>query len=388
MQPEANANSGGRQWQVFRRRWWLAGVAFLAGAVLMVLLLLIARPAAAPDEWLALLGSVMGGIFAAAGLVVGLIAVLTTLSLDDRIRRAYVGAQAELLADFEEKANTQIEAHIGFLQATNARDWQSAERLTKEALDRYPGLHGAKAYLGSRLADNVLVTLKLARAQWDHRVWHPDGGWMWRVPSVNWPESAPLAEAIGWLEDAISESQDTGGELLANLALMWGAHGRPEKMLEYLRKVPNDQRQFLRRPDCLLAVANGCKSSPAILKDVGVLLDITLPASADTISNWIEAIDLSRTPGFLTVWATAQPGFWAADAPVWPAQVAFGVSRAGEGRTADLSWYPAGSTTPKSLDHRDVAATVSDACQRFAVVARCEGTTVEAVVDPRPPAEF
>lgn len=386
MQPEISANPGDpRWWWVFLRRWWLAGVAFVGGAVLIVVLLLIARPASAPDEWLALLGSVMGGIFAAAGLVVGLVAVLTTLSLDDRIRRAYERAQTALLADFERRANAQIEAHIDFLRATSAGDWQSAERLTKEALDRYPGLHGAKAYLGSRLAENVLVTLRLTRTPWDRRVWSNDRGRTWGLPQPEWPEGAPLAEAIRWLEDALRAGENTNGEVLRNLALMWGAHGRPEKMLDYLRRVPDEQRQFLRRPDCLLAIANGCKSNLASLAEVGRLLGITLPVPEAALRAWIEATDLERTPGVFTVWAIARPGFPAADAPEWPAQVAFHVSRADGGRRADASWYPAGRAKYTAQGHQDVSATVSEACQRFAIVARCDETV--PIVE-RPPEDF
>lgn len=355
--------------------------AAFGGTVVVAGLLFFVRPARGPNHLLALLGSLMGAIFAASGLVVALVSVLTSLSLDRRIGSAYKRAMTELRAEFEKKADAQIEAHIHFLQATSAGDWQSTERLTREALRSYPGLKDARAYLGSRLADHVVLKLKVARAEWDRRGWTPNERWAWRAPTEDWPEGAPLAEAIRWLEDALEHGEDKNGEVLRNLALMWAAHGRAEKMLDYMRRLASGQVQPLLHPDFLMAIANGCKGDRAALTEAGGLLGITLPVAADTVRRWIEEIDRLPTPGVLTVWAMRGTGFWGVDAPEWPAQLAFGASRSKEGiATVRVSWFPGGGTVPLSLEYTDAETTAREACDKFAIVARCESPPVPPFV--------
>ena len=60
---------------------------------------------------LALLGGLMGAVFAAGGLVIGTVSVVTLLHLDERIQSKLDRANSNMQPKIERQANAQIEAH-------------------------------------------------------------------------------------------------------------------------------------------------------------------------------------------------------------------------------------------------------------------------------------
>lgn len=327
--------------------------------------------------WLAALGSIMGAVFAAAGLLLGLVAVITLLSLERRVRSAYERAHRELRPMFEEQANGQIEAHISFLLAIEANDWQAAERLINEAVQRYPRLKGARAYLGTRLADTTGSVFRM-----DHMTWRSSPN-LHLARALFSLRDLPLPEAQVWLEKALEHGEDPDSQVTMRLALMHGVAERPQKMLEWLRKVPADRRSGLLDPAYLVLLANACVSEHQTLDEVARVLGAALPVSPATLRGWIDGVDISRMPNVLDVWAVPNPNYyWLGNAPRWPAHVRFRISTSEEGtRQADLSWFPrvpadrlaphAPVSLPEGAEMLPVPEVVELACSRFRVIGPC-----------------
>ena len=360
-----------------RRAWtawvWTLGafVAVFAGVIIASLLLKSRLPF---GTVITVLGGAMGAVFAAGGLLIGIIAVITLLQLEDRIKAERERAYEELQPKLEAQAEAQINAHFKFFYAQNAQDWKSAEDLTKEALAHYPQLRGARATLGMQLAANAVRHFKLGYAVWDDiRL---------RVPTWGWQASeAPVTEAIQWLEEAIKHGEEGDYRVRANLALAYGLNGRPEKMLVSLDQLTDADKEYLLGPDQLMALARGCLDAPEVLGEVGQRLGISLPVSAQTLQRWLDEVDVTSMPQVVDVWALARPGwYWMRGAPRWPAQVRFRISGRDGARVAECTWFPAVSgnpvTVPENKDNgpmwASTAEIASEACQRFMVVAKCD----------------
>lgn len=164
-----------------RWRWapWLFGPAGIVVTAVLFLTLRGPLITVSTGEWLSLVGGTMGAIFAAAGLLLGLVSVITLLSLDDRIRSAYEQAHRELQPLFD----LQVQAHITLLQAVTAGDWQTAERLIRDALQQYPRLSGARAYIQRWMEE---LDLTLAPGVLD--LWAlSNPAYMWVGDAPRWP---------------------------------------------------------------------------------------------------------------------------------------------------------------------------------------------------------
>lgn len=324
----------------------------------------------------------MGAVFAAAGLIVGLVAVVTLLSLDERIEKAYQRAESELRPKLEAQANQQIEGYLAFVQATGAGDWQTAEHAIHTALDRYPALKGARSYLGLRMADNVRAHFTAMYAVWN-TIQIIDGQVISRLPGRMSLTESPLTEAVKWLEDAKDHGEDPEGQVTAALALMYGANGRANKMLEmllHLDALPDARRNQLRQPDSLLLLTNASGGDATLLAEIGKALGITLPVPAEEVQAAIAGLDLSHTPGALFYWAFGHPAWvWASHAPRFPAQIRLGVSNRADKRGVQLGWIAAGTVGDGS--HRSIpeqpdqflspSAALEETTKRFTIIAAC-----------------
>ena len=280
---------------------------------------------------LATIGGAMGAIFAIGGLVIALVSVYTQLSIEDRVQRTFDQLQPAL----DERASKQIEANIAFLRATGEREWRTAQQLTREAIEKWPALRGARSFLAGRMADDVVDwffrrQLGTPPPSGPSRASSPLGplstpaGYVvstlpMALPSplppariVPYPhEEPPLVEAIRWLEDAIAHEEDTDGELRARLALMYGVYGRQHEMIEAVRKallVKPDLKPYFSSSDQLPMLVYPCRTAPdlrAALEPIARTLDLTLPVPATQVAQAVEAV---RTTQLIS----GQNAFWIA----------------------------------------------------------------------------
>ena len=324
-------------------RWWESGSALLfwwpvvgvaALLVIPILWLLFARwigvpftPTSDSGGLLATIGGAMGAIFTVGGLVIALVAILTQISLQDRIKRVTRNARREfekkyeqdlrsmqtqalknaeqvviekyerdLRNIFEKQINQQVEAYVLFRDAQGAMEayaWEKAENLIRQALKLYPALIGARSLLGIHMCEAVS-----ARFKRDHGV----GNTVISELSVPFPPrtvfipTAPtVSKTIDWLDEAIQDEGDAEGQVWAALALMCGVHQDYDKMLDALQKALqlNEQwRSTFQDPDYLILLLHGCEGSQdkrEALQTLAEVLKITIPLPREQVIGCVPA---------------------------------------------------------------------------------------------------
>src|SRR5260370_39685282 len=126
-------------WKVFA----FSGAVAVAGLLIWGLLLRIAQvfgfSTSDTGALLSVLGSIMGVIFAAAGIAVALIAFFEQMQLRGRVEGLVAEKFSALRSEYEEQIQNRIDASLAFFKATDAMiagDWRQAETLVQEALHK------------------------------------------------------------------------------------------------------------------------------------------------------------------------------------------------------------------------------------------------------------
>jgi hypothetical protein len=311
--------------------------------------------------FLATIGGVMGAIFTVGGLVIAIVAILTQISLQDRIRRVLQNARKEfegttqnakksfeeatqhsvkeiekkydddlrpeiiklatamieekyqndLRPDVEKRVNQQIRGHMLLLDAEEAMkafNWAKAEEITREALKLYPKVPGARSRLGLWMSEAVMYTIEQ-----EHRITNVFS-WVARMEQQFQKAASPsllphVSKAIVWLEEAVKNDDDLGEQCSAALTIMFGVRDGFQKMIDGIKTL-KDNRQaldWLYQPDYLTILLDGCKSAPEehrARKDMLDSLNYPLP-DLDQVRN-------SFLPNENVFWlVTGQPKYWA-----------------------------------------------------------------------------
>jgi hypothetical protein len=231
------------------------------------------------------LGGLMAAIFTVGGLVIALASLVTLASVEQRIDTR---ARA-LMPELEARADAQIEAHLMIRDASDTQDFERAERLTKEALEIYPGLHSARASLALKYAVAVVSSFQL------HHGYRSRQSLAFHDLA---PAEAPLMEAIEWCVLAIDHGEDSDGGISAYLALVYGCAGqlgRMEEVLQSLLGPHPDWGPYLTRPEHLIALVHACRSVEQLAK-LGDTLGIRLPASVDDVRPTVASIQVNGDP--------------------------------------------------------------------------------------------
>lgn len=264
-------------------------------------------PASDIGGWLATIGGVMGAIFTAGGIIVALVAVISQLMLEDRVKRAVAEAkqlfqdqyERELAPNLKERARQQVKAQIAFFQATIAGHWKSAEQFTDEALGYDPDLEGARSFLGMQMSTAVgrhffdqLYGLSrsieaLLAAQ--------------RSSQVPATEPPTVTQAILRLKDALDHQDNPGGQASAELALMYGYAEMYDEMLAAIKeslRIDKDLTRYFLPTYRLTMLLWACKQESERMKAVGALLGHSLPVPQAVIRASYEQTDTApSTPG-------------------------------------------------------------------------------------------
>lgn len=242
---------------------------------------------------LSTIGGVMGAIFTVGGLVIALVAILTQISLKDRIDRVtqkaiqkvialspaiekQALAKAETMLEekydtvlrlaVEKQVNQQIRGHLLLLDAEaalKAYDWYIAEEKIDEALKLYSQVPCARSLLGRGLSEPVMVAFLREHGITDYnsQMNRSTGLFSVRPPLI----PPPVSKAIDWLEDAVKHDDNPQGQVWVDLALLYGIRMDFEKMLNAINAVQDanpDVFHYLREPDYLMMLLYGCKGTP------------------------------------------------------------------------------------------------------------------------------
>lgn len=302
----------GDRWQLFlisanapwRARWiwisviaapicWIATLRILGG---------LFRSAQDPLALATTLSAIIGGIFVAGGLVVALAAVVTLLSIDERVDKRIGALGPELL----QRANAQIEAYLDMREARD-KLWPEAVDLIERALTKYPALVGARRQLGLQLVEDIQRHFMLERG-------------MTHVMIPFSQTGAPPSLAAVWLVRAREHLEDADGVVTASLALLAGIERQYEIMLKRIGELPPSAAdrptwgEWLGQPDRLALLAAACGTDGARLSALGGPIGIPLPLTQEVIEAEIRRLGDEMTPNSndrsVALYVAGRPGLW------------------------------------------------------------------------------
>jgi hypothetical protein len=256
----------------------------LAYLIIWAILLILARAfgfsISDAGTLLSVLGSIMGAIFAVGGLIVALVAILTQIQLRDRVEQVVEEAkqavvnkfEQELRGEYERQIKQQVEGMLAFFQATNSRDWEQAEKLVTEALQKSPDLHGARSFLGLRVGYEVINSFYMQFLVSFQFGFLPEnvGGPVTSMHNTQFASvkpTPPKLEAIHWLKEALQHQDDPEGQVTAMLALMYGYSDAYNLMLDTIQKalaVNPSLLSFFQDSDKLMMLIYACHSLASI----------------------------------------------------------------------------------------------------------------------------
>jgi hypothetical protein len=273
--------------------WWFLAIVLLLACVPAIWLYALRGTgihtiaSSDPFGFLSTFGGLMGAIFAAGGLVVALAAVLTVLTVEDRVQRAFDAEMPRV----EQRAEQQIEGYLTFLEARWAADWRDQVRLANNAIQQHPGLrHKVRAATARRLAQQIIADF----ARRHTRValeYHP--------PFDNFPSPN---DALYQIWEAQASGGDPDAELAALEALMYGATGPKdyEAMMSAIRKGkatnPEVLAQLTPAPRLAMLVY-ACVFDEERLVALGEVLSQRLPATRQSVVEAIANMDAGAQAG-------------------------------------------------------------------------------------------
>lgn len=302
------------------------------------LIILIAHSAGLPtpstadvSSLLSTLGGLMGAVFTVGGLVVALVAILTQIQLQDRVRQEVEKAKQavedtfnnELRVEYEKRIQEQVEGMLTFFQATNAREWEQAEALAREALQKYPQLSGVRSYIGLRLSMEVqwFFVSQLLPISFGYTESPATGPLLHQARTEPPP---PKLEAIHWLEDALEHHDDPDKQVSKALACMYGYNEAYNKMMDILSKLDEKNHLSLHRPYYLLMLVYGCGNDIFRINELIKTILFQLPTEHQVITSasdrkpslqdqfidWyaiekLSGVDTSRMPVTIRIYRTS-----------------------------------------------------------------------------------
>ncbi|OPG15065.1 hypothetical protein [Ferroacidibacillus organovorans] len=264
----------------------------------------------------AMLGTLVGGIMAAAGLVVALVSVVSFSTLDRRIEDKFQQLVKESEQEQRTKTNAMFQGFALQLQSVNSGDLYVAESLLGEALELYPDLPGSRrqlalrfynsteeAYITKIVPPSIIEGLRPhdgAMAVWNHQLLCQNFN-----PA---PEGSYSQEAEKWLEKARDYGEDEGGSLSFCLAKLFGMRGRFDLMLKCLgvaeNRLQNATAEEMFRVIC--ACAEACQTEHQ-LADLSSTLNRPVPLFKENVFAEVDAFQGNLTRSFVAFIGRRKP---------------------------------------------------------------------------------
>lgn len=281
-------------WKVFA----FSGAVAVAGLLIWGLLLRIAQgfgfSTSDTGALLSVLGSIMGAIFAAAGIAVALISLFEQMQLRDRVEGLVAEKFSALRSEYEEQLQNRIDASLAFFKATNAMNagyWQQAETLVQEALHKHPRLQGVSSVLGIRMSEQVQADFARMLSSSPTLV----------TPGLQVPSAVgnlPPVKAIHWLDEALRNRDNPGFRVSAELALMYGYSRAYDDMLANIRQAVNNNPSlysYLQFPLRLMMLIYACNNRVSIEEVMGGIKK-KLPQKDEILQDLKDAAGPKRNP--------------------------------------------------------------------------------------------
>ncbi len=268
-----------------------------------------------------MLAALMGGIFVVGGLVVALAAVVTLLSVEDRVDRRIEALQRTL----EDNADRQIAAHLEMVDA-RSKPWPEACAAIERALGLHDRISGARRQMALQLMDGIERDFRIRCRT--------------LIPPAE-PEHVPLSVAATWLDRASAAGEDTDGRLVAASGLLAALESQFDLTLERIRGALPGQRGYLVDRHHLAMLTAACTGDEARMHELATLLRCQLPLSGDAARDLIRGLadDLPpmQSERIFTLYVVGKPGKWPAQAyPHFPAGLRLGTRR--HDRTANMQF--------------------------------------------------
>ncbi len=166
----------------------------------------------------------MGAIFTIGGLVVALAAILTVLTIEERVNKVFDNRLPEL------------HAHIHSYEAEDAirdRNWEQADSKTMQAIQEYSRLPNMRRKLGLQMSYSIGQSfIKEHRREGTFSISDEPLSSIFIFYSP-----ASVERAIFWLKEAQKQGEDQDGAVSAALAKIYGINKRCAAMLEALKKL-------------------------------------------------------------------------------------------------------------------------------------------------------
>lgn len=355
-------------------------------------------PSTGDTGLLTTIGGVMGAVFTTGGLIVALVAVLTQLTLADRAQHFMEQRFKALLPGVLDDAERRIEARLLWHDAQArlaAGNWEEAEELTQQALERHPDLAGPRMTFGLTLSERVRTHF-LRQHDWIRAhasIGAQIQGAIGNVPSLAVHESnpVPVTEAIAWLEAALDHNDGPAAQLWEALALMYGVNQRFRKMRRAIADaIIHDETERRRWHDSgrLPLLVFACEDQPDRLgsfQTLGAALGQTLPQPAELVRSAIEQLDPSTD--CVDWWVTGTPWTWWQPTTTFPAVVRIFLRIEGGGRTGAARYQDGDKvvTLPEASDQGAKYLPIQDLVKqlgdRFLFVCRVSDREASAHVN-------
>ncbi len=254
--PKLIDKKGSKPSSSYRVYWftiWIVVIILLFFILLPILSFWKLTPAQFSDgvALFATIGGIMGAIFTIGGLVVALAAILTVLTIEERVNKVFDNRLPEL------------HAHIHSYEAEDAirdRNWEQADSKTMQAIQEYSRLPNMRRKLGLQMR----------------------------------------------------QGEDQDGAVSAALAKIYGINKRCAAMLEALKKAiaaDPEWKEQLREPNSLILLAHGCIDEPNIQDTLERLRrDLGLPMPEETFTRYIK--EQYGKVGLHGYWAIGRPDYW------------------------------------------------------------------------------
>jgi len=258
------------------------------------------------DTFLAEIGSLMGAIFTAGGLVLAIAAPITLVTVESKAKDAAASVLRQVRAEIDADLTTALTAYDYLLSARNAIDPNNSanlrypERLVEEALQKRPELPHAREWIAVTLLDAAFRYFLIHHFN-DNFRGIPIGAGSQTDFDTN------VHNSIRWLREIIQRTADETerSDWNAYLATAYGLAGNAEDMLLTVAEVPQNSREvaFASRR-ALLSLAAGLRSAMARTTELHALLPDRFPPTRQKVKeHWLNhRAQSSSLNGRVGVW--------------------------------------------------------------------------------------
>lgn len=241
------------------------------------------------------LGSIMGAIFTAGGLIIAIVSIYTMASIESVAQRAVAPLFDQIPREIDARIRRFLEGFGYFTRAQgivpsgySAEYLDTVESLVGRALEIAPTITGIYAFTSH------VYYLATASMYWRERV--PE-------QYVNYPLPSALAfasvsaRALWWSQQALERSDGEAGEIIGRLAMLSGMmHASIGATLSYVRRAREAGKPIEAVPSNLLKLLGSC-SSQADIERLSRELDGGSPLDVGAIEALLLQNEPKREPG-------------------------------------------------------------------------------------------